>query len=84
MHTAPDVCIDDFQASRSPDARYRTAPRAGVAFRMNLTTGGGPFYRDGRFKTLLDVVNHYDAPACKNLALTDDEKKDLIIYLLSL
>jgi len=84
MHTAQDVCIDDFQASRAPDDRYRTAPLAGIAFRTNTTTGVGPFYHDGRFKTLLDVINHYDAPACKNLGLSDDEKKDLITYLLSL
>lgn len=84
MHTAAEVCIDDFQANRAPDDRYRTAPLAGIAFRMNQTTGGGPFYHDGRFKTLLDVVNHYNDPACQNLGLTNDEKKDLITYLLTL
>jgi hypothetical protein len=84
MHTAQEVCIDDFQAARAPDDRYRTAPLAGIALRTNPTTGAGPFYHDGRFKTLLDVVNHYDNAACKNLGLTDDEKKDLIQYLLSL
>jgi hypothetical protein len=26
MHTAAEICIDDFQASRSPDDRYRTTP----------------------------------------------------------
>ena len=84
MHTAQEVCIDDFQAKRSPDERYRTAPLAGLALRMNAATGVGPFYHDGRFKTLLDVVNHYNDPACKNLGLTEDEKQDLIAYLMSL
>lgn len=84
MHTPQEVCIDDFQARRSPDERYRTAPLAGIFFRTNPATGVGPFYHDGRFKTLLDVVNHYTDPACKNLALTEDEKKDLVAYLLSL
>jgi hypothetical protein len=84
MHTPQEVCIDDFQAKRSPDERYRTAPLAGIFFRTNPATGAGPFYHDGRFKTLLDVVNHYNDPACKNLGLTEDEKKDLIAYLLTL
>ena len=84
MHTSQEVCVDDFQAKRSPDEHYRTAPLAGIAFRMNPFTGVGPFYHDGRFKTLLDVINHYNDPVCKNLGLTEDEKKDLITYLLSL
>jgi hypothetical protein len=42
----------------------------------------GGFYHDGRFTTLLDVVNHYDG--CFNLQLSDDEKSDLVQYLLTL
>ena len=30
MHTAAEIGIDDFQASRSPDGRYRTAPLRGL------------------------------------------------------
>ena len=30
MHTAEEIGIDDFQASRSPDERYRTTPLAGL------------------------------------------------------
>lgn len=77
MHTADDICIDDFQASRAPDDRYRTSPLNGL---WTHTKGG--FYHDGRFPTLLDVVNHYDS--CKNLGLAADEKTDLVQYLLSL
>ena len=77
MHTADEVCVDDFQASRSPDGRYRTSPLGGL---WTHTKGG--FYHDGRFPTLLDVVNHYDS--CKNLGLTAGEKSDLVQYLLSL
>ena len=77
MHTAADVCIDDFEASRGPDDRYRTSPLNGL---WTHTKGG--FYHDGRFPTLLDVVNHYDT--CKNLGLTPEEKSDLVQYLLSL
>ena len=77
MHTAADICVDDFQAARGPDDRYRTSPLNGL---WTHTKGG--FYHDGRFPTLLDVVNHYDS--CKNLGLTPDEKADLVQYLLSL
>jgi cytochrome c peroxidase len=54
MHTPAEIGIDDFQAKRSPDERYRTSPRKGLWIHQ---TGG--FYHDGRFATLLDVVNHY-------------------------
>lgn len=77
MHTAEEVGIDDFQASRSPDDRYRTSPLKGL---WTHTKGG--FYHDGRFATLLDVVNHYDQ--VKKLDLTDQEKHDLVEYLKSL
>jgi len=42
----------------------------------------GRFYHDGRFATLLDVVNSYDA--CFTLGLTDQEKSDIVEYLKSL
>ena len=42
----------------------------------------GRFYHDGRFKTLRDVVDSYDARF--NLGLTEQEKHDLIAYLKSL
>jgi hypothetical protein len=42
----------------------------------------GRFYHDGRFQTLLDVVNSYDARF--SLGLTDQEKHDLVEYLNSL
>jgi cytochrome c peroxidase len=42
----------------------------------------GRYYHDGRFATLLDVVNHYDTQM--HLALTAQEKSDLVEYLKSL
>ena len=42
----------------------------------------GRYYHDGRFKTLLDTVNHYDA--LLGLGLSGQEKSDLIEYLKSL
>jgi hypothetical protein len=77
MHTAAEVGVDDFQASRAPDDRYRTAPLHGL---FTHTKGG--FYHDGRFATLLDVVNHYDT--LMSLGLSDGEKNDVVEYLKSL
>ena len=77
MHTPAEIGIDDFQAKRSPDERYRTAPLKGLFTHMK-----GGFYHDGRFATLLDVVNHYNAVF--DLELTVQEKNDLVEYLKSL
>jgi hypothetical protein len=77
LHTAADVCIDDFQANRGPDKRYRTSPLKGLWSHQK-----GGFFHDGRFATLLDVVNHYNT--CFTLGLTNQEKNDLVQYLLSL
>lgn len=49
MHTAQDIGINDFQAERAPDQRYRTAPLKGL---WTHTKGG--FCHDGRFRTLKD------------------------------
>ncbi len=76
-HKPEDIGIDDFQANRSPDSSYRTAPLKGL---WTHTKGG--FYHDGRFATLLDVVNHYNN--FKKLNLTEAEKRDLVEYLKSL
>jgi hypothetical protein len=77
MHTAQEIGIDDFQAARSPDDRYRTTPLRGLFSHMK-----GGFYHDGRFATLLDVVNHYND--FLKLGLTDAEKSDLVEFLKSL
>jgi len=77
MHTAAEIGIDDFQASRSPDGRYRTAPLRGL---WTHTTGG--FYHDGRFPTLAAVIDHYDSHF--SLGLSSAEKNDLAEYLKSL
>ena len=77
MHTAQEMGIDDFQSSRAPDHAYRTSPLKGL---WTHTSGG--FYHDGRFATLQEVVEHYDAQF--HLALTDQEKADLVEYLKSL
>jgi hypothetical protein len=77
MHTGEEIGIDNFQADRSPDRRYRTSP-----LRALWTHTKGGFYHDGRFATLLDVVNHYQSVF--GLGLSESEKHDLVEYLKSL
>lgn len=77
MHTAEEIGIDDFQARRSPDERYRTTPLKGLWARAK-----GGFYHDGRFATYRHVVDHYDR--FFELQLSEQEKADLIEYLKSL
>jgi hypothetical protein len=76
-HTPEEIGIDSFQADRSPDGRYRTTPLKG----LSAHTKGG-FYHDGRFATLRDVVDHYDAHF--KLTLTEQKKADLVEFLKSL
>ena len=74
LHAPSEIGIDSFQADRSPTHMYRTAPLAGL-----WTHQKGGFFHDGRFATLLDVVNHYNTQF--NLDLTNPQKNDLIEYL---
>ena len=77
LHTAAEIGIDDFQAMRSPDGRYRTTPLKGLFARAQ-----GGFYHDGRFERLEDVVEHYDAHF--GLGLSAGDQHDLVEYLKSL
>ncbi len=77
MHTAAEIGVDDFQATRGPEARYRTTPLRGL-----FTRASGGFYHDGRFPTLEAVVDHYDSHL--GLGLSGDERTDLLEYLKSL
>ena len=74
LHTGAEICIDDFQADRSPTLRYRTTPLRGMVARMK-----GGFYHDGRYPTLRSVVDHYDS--CFGLKLSAGEKSDLVAFL---
>lgn len=77
MHSADEIGIDDFQAQRSPEGKYRTTPLAGL-----FTRAKGGYYHDGRFATLNDVVDHYQQHF--QLALSSDDQRDLVEYLKSL
>jgi hypothetical protein len=77
MHTGAEIGIDDFQANRAPDHRYRTTPLQGL-----WSHAKGGFYHDGRFATLADVVQHYNQTF--SLGLTPTEVANLVEYLKSL
>jgi hypothetical protein len=77
MHTPEEIGIDDFQAGRSPDGRYRTTPLKGL-----WAHAKGGFYHDGRFATLNQVVDHYDGHF--HLQLSAQQKSDLVQFLKSL
>jgi len=77
LHTPEEIGVDDFQASRAPDKRYRTPPLKGL---WTHTKGG--FFHDGRFSTLGEVVQHYNG--LFGLGLSDQQVHDLVEYLKSL
>ena len=77
MHSASELGIDDFQASRAPDKAYRTPPLKGIFAHMKRG-----FFHDGRFATLDEVVSYLDQ--LQKVGLADTEKKDLVEYLKSL
>jgi hypothetical protein len=97
LHSATEIGIDDFQANRAPNGLsstgttlpngfYKTMNLAGLFVRENGLfmdpKNKGRFYHDGRFATLLDVVNHYNDVL--KLNLTPQEASDLVEYLKSL
>lgn len=77
LHAPGEVGVDAFQADRSPTHMYRTAPLAGLWSHQK-----SGFYHDGRYATLRDVIEHYDS--FLKLALTEQEKTELVEYLKSL
>jgi hypothetical protein len=77
LHTPDEIGIDEFQANRSPEKRYRTTPLRGLFTRMK-----GGLYHDGRFGTVEEVITHYDTHL--KLRLSGAERNDLAEYLKSL
>lgn len=73
-------------AERSHEDSYKTMNLAGLFVRERglymAEANKGRFYHDGRFETLLDVVNNYNERF--DLGLTDQEKADVVEYLKSL
>jgi hypothetical protein len=85
-HSPAEMKIDTFQADRSPNGTYKTMNLAGLYIRERglfmKAENKGRFYHDGRFQTLLDVVNGYNSRF--SLGLTYQESQDLVEYLKSL
>ncbi len=77
MHQGKEIGIDNIQAERGPENAYRTSPLKGL---WTHTKRG--FFHDGRFPSLLAVINHYDDVF--KLDLSSNEKSDLVEYLKSL
>lgn len=97
LHSPEELGIDAFQARRAPNGLsragknfpngfYKTMNLAGLFVRENGLfmdpKNKGRYFHDGRFATLLDVVNHYNRVF--KLSLTPQEKSDLVEYLKSL
>ncbi len=86
LHKAEEIGIDSFQADRGPDHVYKTQNLAALFVRERglfmSPENKGRFYHDGRFVTLLDVVNHYNIQF--NLGLSEEDKRALVEYLKSL
>ena len=77
LHAGAEIGIDNFQADRAPDHKYRTSPLKGLFAHQK-----GGFFHDGRFSTLLQVVQHYNQALSLNL--TPEQMNDLVEYLKSL
>ena len=75
LHEAHEVGADPLYATRTTTRMYRTTP-------LRALWQHPPYYHNGEFATLKEVVDHYDLVL--NLGLFDAEKRDLVEYLKSL
>jgi cytochrome c peroxidase len=66
--------MDGAYAARTTQKAYRTTPLRGL-------WQHAPYFHDGSAKTLMDVVEHYNT--VRNLALTEQQKRDIVEYLKS-
>ena len=86
LHKPSEIGIDEFEANRAPDHVYKTQNLASIFIRERglfmFPQDKGRFYHDGRFATLLDVVNHYNIQF--KLGLNPQQQLDLVEYLKSL
>jgi mono/diheme cytochrome c family protein len=75
LHTPAETGMDGAYAMRTASKAYRTTPLRGL-------WQHAPYFHDGSAATLADVVSHYDR--VRKLALTMDQRRDLVEYLKSL
>ena len=79
-HTPAEMCIDSFQADRGPTGAIGSTMVTPQLNGLWARSKRG-FYHDGRFRTLLDVANHYNS--CFNLGLSAAQKTDLAEFIKS-
>lgn len=75
LHEAHEVGADPLYATRTITRRYRTTP-------LRALWQHPPYYHNGEFATLAEVVDHYDL--VHNLGLNEAEQGDLEEFLKSL
>jgi mono/diheme cytochrome c family protein len=75
LHAPGETGMDGRYAARTATKAYRTTPLRGLALHA-------PYFHDGSARTLTDVVEHYNR--VRNLALTDQQQRDLVEYLKTL
>ena len=75
LHDADEIGVDPRYASRSATGQYRATP-------LRALWQHPPYFHDGSARTLLAVVNHYNAQF--RLNLTERQKADLVEFLKSL
>jgi hypothetical protein len=75
LHAPSETGMSTDEARRSATGVYRTTPLRGAWQHP-------PYFHDGSAATLVDVVQHYDSVL--SLGLTQEQRSDLVQYLLSL
>ena len=79
LHPPAEVGQDPAYALRSATKMYRTTPLRGLWHPPQLQ---GPYFHDGKAKTLEAAVSHYEQ--LFGLSLTDRQRSDLVEYLKTL
>jgi cytochrome c peroxidase len=80
-HTPAEMCVDSFQADRGPTGAIGSTLVTPQLEGLWSRSKRG-FFHDGRFPTLLAVIDHYNG--CFSLGLRSSEERDLVEFLKSL
>jgi cytochrome c553 len=74
LHAPSETGMDGAYAARTTQKAYRTTPLRGL-------WQHAPYFHDGSAATLMDVVEHYNS--VRSLALSEQQKRDIVEYLKS-
>jgi cytochrome c553 len=74
LHAPSETGMDGAYAARTTQKAYRTTPLRGL-------WQHAPYFHDGSAATLMDVVEHYNQ--VRSLALSEQQKRDIVEYLKS-